>query len=124
MELVKVRKAGDEPTIPLPAELIEALHLTEDDVLAVQHVGEEIILRRAAPASETPQHPEGRMLSAFPGLSFCLQQHRTAYRKASGADAFQVKSVSDARFVTKLGNLTDEEMDNLARAIALCVGYR
>lgn len=44
--------------------------------------------------------------------------------KDSGADAFQVKSLSRDRFVTRLGNLTAAEMDKIAAAIALCVGYR
>ncbi|MCA9124742.1 MAG: type II toxin-antitoxin system PemK/MazF family toxin [Planctomycetaceae bacterium] len=42
--------------------------------------------------------------------------------KASGADAFQVKSLSTNRFVKKLGSLTDSQLDNIASAIALCVG--
>jgi len=42
--------------------------------------------------------------------------------KDSGADAFQVKSVSDLRFVRKLGVVTEEELDEIASAIALCVG--
>lgn len=44
--------------------------------------------------------------------------------KDSGADAFQVKSLSRDRFVTKLGNVTAAETDRIAAAIALCVGYR
>lgn len=42
--------------------------------------------------------------------------------KESGADAFQVKSVSELRFVRRLGRLTDDETDLVAEAIALCVG--
>jgi mRNA interferase MazF len=44
--------------------------------------------------------------------------------KNSGADAFQIKSLSRDRFVAKLGNLTPAEMDRIAAAVALCVGYR
>ena len=43
--------------------------------------------------------------------------------KDSAADAFQVKSVSHLRFRAKLGVLTDEQVENIAAAIALCVGY-
>ena len=43
--------------------------------------------------------------------------------KESGADAFQVKSVSASRLVRKLGNITPEQTDAIAAAIALCVGY-
>jgi mRNA interferase MazF len=43
--------------------------------------------------------------------------------KESGADAFQVKSVSENRLVRKLGQLTSEQVEQIAAAIALCVGY-
>src|SRR5262245_23809086 len=42
--------------------------------------------------------------------------------KDSGADAFQVKSVSENRFLDRLGELTANEMDEIANAIAICVG--
>jgi mRNA interferase MazF len=42
--------------------------------------------------------------------------------KESGADAFQVKSVSENRFLNRLGELTEDEVDTIANAIALCVG--
>jgi len=43
--------------------------------------------------------------------------------KESGADAFQVKSVSENRLVRRLGQVTTDETDQIAAAIALCVGY-
>jgi len=42
--------------------------------------------------------------------------------KDSGADAFQVKSVSETRFVDKLGELTAGQLDDIAAAVAACVG--
>jgi mRNA interferase MazF len=42
--------------------------------------------------------------------------------KDSGADAFQVKSVSETRFLQRLGILTASELDDIANAIAVCVG--
>ena len=42
--------------------------------------------------------------------------------KDSGADAFQTKSVSLSRFVDRLGEVTPAELDEIAEAIALCVG--
>ena len=42
--------------------------------------------------------------------------------KDSGADAFQVKSVSVNRFVGLRGTLSDSQLDDIASAIALCVG--
>jgi mRNA interferase MazF len=42
--------------------------------------------------------------------------------KDSGADAFQVKSLSNGRFVLRLGVVSDPQLDGIASAIALCVG--
>jgi mRNA interferase MazF len=46
----------------------------------------------------------------------------TGLAKDSGADAFQVKSISENRFVGRIGKVTDDQMDEIASAIALCVG--
>lgn len=43
--------------------------------------------------------------------------------KESGADAFQVKSFSLDRFRSRLGILTPEETEDIAAAVATCVGY-
>ena len=43
--------------------------------------------------------------------------------KESGADAFQIKSVSEERLVRRLGQITQEQTDQIAAAVALCVGY-
>jgi hypothetical protein len=42
----------------------------------------------------------------------------------SFADAFQVKSVADQRFIKQRGVLTQQQLDELATIIAYCVGYR
>lgn len=42
--------------------------------------------------------------------------------KDSGADTFQTKSVSLGRFVHRLGSITTSQVDEIAEAIALCVG--
>src|SRR5687767_7147313 len=42
--------------------------------------------------------------------------------KESGADAFQVKSVSETRFVDRLGALTAPDLEEIANAIAVCIG--
>jgi len=41
----------------------------------------------------------------------------------SGADTFQVKSVSLARFGGKLGVVTRDELDQLVTTVAFCIGY-
>ena len=42
--------------------------------------------------------------------------------KDSGADAFQIKSISLSRFVQRLGEVTTAQLDEIAEAVALCVG--
>ncbi len=42
--------------------------------------------------------------------------------KESGADAFQVKSVSEIRLLLQIGRATTEETELVGEAIALCVG--
>lgn len=42
--------------------------------------------------------------------------------KDSGADAFQVKSVSTSRFVRRIGKITDAQINEIAVRIAHCVG--
>jgi mRNA interferase MazF len=44
--------------------------------------------------------------------------------KGSSADAFQLKSVSINRFRHKLGHVTTDNLDDIATAIAICVGYK
>jgi mRNA interferase MazF len=63
--------------------------------------------------------------SDFANLSWFVSLPATpenGLSKDSGADAFQVKSVSETRFVRKLGDVTDAQIDEIAAAIALCVG--
>ena len=42
--------------------------------------------------------------------------------KESGADAFQTKSIAETRFVRVLGKVPQTQLDEVATAIALCVG--
>ena len=43
--------------------------------------------------------------------------------KTSSADSIQVKSVSEERFLKKLGEVSAAELENIVAAVALCVGY-
>ncbi len=45
-------------------------------------------------------------------------------RKSSGADAFQVKSLSRQRLVRRMGRLSATELQAVAAAVALCVCYQ
>jgi antitoxin component of MazEF toxin-antitoxin module len=47
MHIVKLRKVGDSVTVTLPAAVVEALHLHENDEIAIEVTGERIVLTRA-----------------------------------------------------------------------------
>ncbi len=48
---------------------------------------------------------------------------RNGLSKNSSADAFQVKSLSTGRFLQKRGDLRAEQVDDIAAAVAICVGF-
>lgn len=58
----------------------------------------------------------------FPWFVFIPADADNGLSKDSGADAFQTKSVSLTRFVRMLGTVTVAQADDVASAIALCVG--
>lgn len=112
MELVKVQRADDGLTISLPADLIEALHLAEDDVLAVQRVGDEIVLRRAAPESETPQPPEGHFLTAAELLKLPVEERHRLLAAAAAEAAEEYRTNPELmEFSAALDGEDWEEMD-------------
>jgi putative addiction module antidote len=47
MQIVKLRKVGNSSIVTLPAGVVEALHLRENDDVAVEVTGDRIILTRA-----------------------------------------------------------------------------
>jgi mRNA interferase MazF len=53
----------------------------------------------------------------------CLRPSETnRLTKISGADAFQVKSVSEDRLKGKIGDVSPSDLDDIVHAIALCIG--
>ena len=63
-----------------------------------------------------------RRHAAVPWLVYLKPSARNGLAKESSADCFQVKSVSVARFVSKLGVVRAEDIEEIGAAIALCVG--
>lgn len=63
-----------------------------------------------------------RQYAAVPWLVQIKPAKTNGLRKASTADCFQVKSISVARFASKLGVLRANEIEEIGAAIALCVG--
>lgn len=47
MQIVKLRKVGNSVTVTLPIAVVEALHLHENDDIAVDVAGDRIILTQA-----------------------------------------------------------------------------
>ena len=60
----------------------------------------------------------------FPWMVALVQTQANGLTKPSAADAFQVKSVSLERFIRRLGVLLPGKVDEIAAAVALCVGYQ
>jgi mRNA interferase MazF len=60
--------------------------------------------------------------AALPWFVFVSASQSSGLNKDSGADAFQVKSVSENRLLRQIGTVTNQQMEEIAAAIALCVG--
>lgn len=60
--------------------------------------------------------------ASFPWFVRLTPSAANGLTKESGADAFQVKSISETRFLDRLGELASDELDEIANAIAICVG--
>lgn len=60
---------------------------------------------------------------SYPWMTYVSPTQGNGLAKESAADAFQVKSVARSRIKQRLGYLTPREMEEIAAAIALCVGH-
>lgn len=100
-----------------PAEGAEIKKIRPSVVISVNEVGV-LPLRIIVPITGWQDgfatHPWLVRLNPTPG---------NGLSKESAADAFQVKSLSIDRFVERLGALTGQELEEVAAAIVLCVGY-
>ncbi len=99
-----------------PAEGAEIRKTRLAVVLNVPAVGK-LPLRLVAPITEWKAR-----YSNIPWLVFVRANARNGLSKDSAADAFQVKSVSIERFVSRIGETTGEEIEEVSAAVALCVG--
>ena len=85
-------------------------------VISVDSVGR-LPLRMVVPLTDwKPQY------ATFPWFVPIPADSHNGLRKDSGADAFQTKSISLSRFVRLLGNVDAAQIDDVASAVALCVG--
>ena len=85
-------------------------------VISVDSIGR-LPLRVVVPITDwKPQY------LSFPWFTSLPATKVNGLSKDSGADAFQVKSLSETRFVRLLGTITPDQMEDIASAVALCVG--
>ena len=59
--------------------------------------------------------------SAYPWMTRLDPMLESGLHKTSAADAFQIRSVSLARFLNPIGKLPDERVDRISRSVALSV---
>ena len=86
-------------------------------VVSVDTVGR-LPLRLVVPITDwKPQY------SSYPWFIEISATPTNSLAKDSGADAFQCKSVSVARFVRMLGTVTTTQLEDIAAAVAMCVGF-
>jgi mRNA interferase MazF len=85
-------------------------------VISVDSVGR-LPLRMVVPLTDWKP-----LYAKFPWFVLIPTDSNNGLSKDSGADAFQTKSVSLTRFVHPLGSITGAQLDDVASAIALCVG--
>jgi antitoxin component of MazEF toxin-antitoxin module len=68
MHVVKLRRVGNSTTVTLPQSVVEALHLHENDEIAIEVAGDRIILTHASPDFQDTwaayQAPEPRYRNA------------------------------------------------------------
>lgn len=99
-----------------PAEGDEIRKVRTGVVISENAVGR-LRLKIVVPITEWKPRYEG-----FPWFVRLTPSAINGLTKESGADAFQVKSLSETRFLDRLGELTAGELDDIANAIAVCVG--
>jgi mRNA interferase MazF len=85
-------------------------------VISIDTIGR-LPLRIVVPITDWKSH-----YVSFPWFVEVQATAANGLGKTSGADAFQVKSVSRSRFVRQIGHVTLTQLDDIASAIALCVG--
>jgi mRNA interferase MazF len=99
-----------------PAVGAEVRKIRPAIIVSVDAVGR-LPLRMVVPITDCkPRYAQ------FPWFISLAASPTNRLAKRSGADAFQTKSLSENRFVRLLGKVTSAQLDNIASAIALCVG--
>ena len=99
-----------------PSEGAEITKIRPAVVISIPAVGR-LPLRIVAPVTEWKDH-----YSRLPWLVRIVATRRNGLAKDSAADEFQVKSVSLTRFVSQIGSIAADDLQEISAAVALCVG--
>jgi len=99
-----------------PARGAESNKLRPAVVISEDSIGR-LPLRIVVPVTDWKPH-----YSQLPWLISVPATSENGLLKHSAADTFQTKSVSLQRMIRSIGQITATEVDDIASAIALCVG--
>lgn len=97
-----------DPTIGAEIKKTRPAIIVNDDAIGV------LPLRVIVPLTDWKQD-----YATAPWLVFVAPDKFNGLAKDSAADTFQVRSVSQQRFVRRLGRLTDQQMSAVTQALAL-----
>ena len=85
-------------------------------VISIDGVGR-LPLKTVVPITDWKAHYD-----QFPWFVCIKPSGTNGLTKLSGADAFQIKSVSETRFKSRVGVITKTEIEDVVSAAALCIG--
>jgi mRNA interferase MazF len=100
-----------DPAVGAEIQKIRPAHIVSMDSIG------RLPLRMVVPLTDWKAQYAG-----FPWFVFVPADRGNGLSKDSGADAFQTKSLSITRFVRRLGVVAADQLDEIAAAVALCVG--
>lgn len=63
------------------------------------------------------------IFSRSPWFVHILPDSQNGLIKESGIDAFQITSASEERLKRRLGHITSEQLTQVVKAVALCIGF-
>ncbi len=86
-------------------------------VLNVDSVGR-LPLRIVVPITDWKPH-----YADLPWFVYLPASTSNGLSKDSGADAFQIKSIAEERFVSQLGIVSSDQLAEIAASVVLCIGY-
>jgi mRNA interferase MazF len=101
-----------DPTIGAEIKKIRPAVIVNDDAIGI------LPLKVIVPITDWKDHYE-----VAPWMVRLDPNMNSGLGKISAADAFQVRSISQERFIRKIGKLSDEEMSEITKALAvvLCI---